>query len=218
MAEYFGKHHSYLVPQDNYYTRKISNALKDALSLNPGQAILEIGCGAGRFSIPLLDQGLSMTCIDTSRELLDVFQDHLTPQRRAQILCQDVYHFNGRFDAVIGFFVLHHFDDHRPLFDKFRSFLNEGGSIGFIEPNPFNPLYYLAPFFYKGISFLDELYYMCDRDRLARNLSAAGFKGIQVKKFGFLPPQIMNLKIGPALDRLTEKCVPRLCHLVMAHL
>src|SRR4051812_11632378 len=140
MAEYFGKHHSYLLPQNNYYTLKVSDALRDRLNLKPGNKILEIGCGAGRFSIPLLDQGFSLTCIDTSAELVEVFKKHLKPHHKAHVACKDVYHLEGTFDHIIGFFVLHHFEDHGPLFEKLKALLKPGGKIGFVEPNPFNPL------------------------------------------------------------------------------
>jgi len=196
-TEYFGKHHSYLLPQDNYYTQKISNTLRNALLLEPQSSILEIGCGAGRFSLPLLDQGLAMTCVDTSRELVDVFLKSLKKNHQATVLAQDLFQMNGRFDFVIGFFVLHHFSDHVPLFAKIKSLLKEKGRIGFIEPNPFNPLYYLAPIFYEGIANKDEHYFMCERNKITRTLKNAGFQNIRVEKFGFLPPQIINLKIGP---------------------
>ncbi len=218
VAEYFGKHHSYLLPQDNYYTRKISNKLRDALPLKIDSSILEIGCGAGRFSLPLLDQGFSMTCIDMSKELVDVFLASLKKNHKAQVLAQDLFAMTGSFDFVIGFFVLHHFDDHGPLFDKIKTLLKPGGSIAFIEPNPYNPLYYVAPLFYEGIHNKDEHYFMCDKGRITRALEHAGFKNVRVEKFGFLPPQIINLKFGDRLDRLTEKGLPRLCHLIVASL
>src|SRR5262249_17005052 len=142
MSDYFGKHHAYLLPEDNFYTRKISDTLRTSLQLQPGDSILEMGCGAGRFSIPLLDAGLSMTCVDTSTELVEVFQRHLKPGHRAKVQCQDIFKMEGQSDYVVGFFVLHHFKDHGPLFDKIKKLLKPGGKIGFIEPNPFNPLYY----------------------------------------------------------------------------
>ncbi|HBV95709.1 MAG: hypothetical protein JL50_10480 [Peptococcaceae bacterium BICA1-7] len=35
--------------------------------------VLELMCGTGRISIPLLEKGISMTCVDYSRRMLEVF-------------------------------------------------------------------------------------------------------------------------------------------------
>ncbi len=215
-ADYFGKHHAYLLPQDNFYTRKISNTLKDKLDLKPGDSILEFGCGAGRFSIPLLDAGLDMTCVDFSAELIEVFKKHLKPHHRAALVSDDLFKMEGQFDYVTGFFVLHHFKDHAPLFKKISQLLKPGGRMGFIEPNPYNPLYYIAPLFYPGITFSGEYYWMCDRDRISKVLKETGFKDILVEKFGFLPPQVLNLGFGPSLDRVTGWGMPKLCHWITA--
>ena len=57
MTDYFGKHHSYLLPQDNAYTRKISNALRDSLDLKNGGDILEWGAAPGAFPSPCSIRG-----------------------------------------------------------------------------------------------------------------------------------------------------------------
>ena len=215
-TDYFGKHHSYLLAQDNYYTRKISNRLKEALDLVPGKEILELGCGAGRFSLPLLEQGLSLTCVDSSRELTEEFLKRVQNHHRVKVLTGDFFNLEGRYDFIIGFFVLHHFRDHGALFEKFRRLLKPGGRIGFIEPNPLNPMYYIGSFFYEGIANRDEYYFMVEKRRLSRGLEASGFRDVRIEKFGFFPPQILNLKAGPLLDRWTGWFVPRLCELIFA--
>ena len=157
-----------------------------------------------------------MTCVDTSGELVEVFQRHLKPGHRAKVLCQDIFKMEGQFDYVTGFFVLHHFKDHGPLFDRIKKLLKPGAKIGFIEPNPWNPLYYIAPLFYPGITFSGEYYWMNTKGRLNKVLSETGFSGIEVKKFGFLPPQILNLPGGPSLDKITGWGIPHLCHWITA--
>ena len=36
--------------------------------------ILELMCGTGRVSIPLLDEGFPLTCVDYSEEMLEIFR------------------------------------------------------------------------------------------------------------------------------------------------
>ncbi len=42
-----------------------------------GGAVLELMCGTGRVSIPLIEAGLDLTCVDSSAGMLDVFRGKL---------------------------------------------------------------------------------------------------------------------------------------------
>ncbi len=46
--------------------------LMDELGLEPGQRVLDVGCGPGRHAIALAKQGLAVTGIDISRPFLDI--------------------------------------------------------------------------------------------------------------------------------------------------
>ena len=50
---------------------------------------------------------------------------------------------SGRFDAVVGFFALHHIHDLGLSLRSMSRLLVPGGRIAFLEPNPYNPLYYV---------------------------------------------------------------------------
>lgn len=213
---YFGAQHEYLMPQDTYYTRRVSGPLGEAVPVSPEAEILELGCGAGRFSLPLLERGLRLTCVDNASELLAVFRRHIKAGHRVDILEADFFGLSGQYDAMIGFFVPHYFTDHRRLFGQCRALLRSGGRIGFVEPNLFNPLYYLAPFFYRGLSWRDEHYDMVVRPRRLRHLRNAGFQHIRIEKCGFLPPQMWNRRFGPAMERWIAGWVPRLWQVIVA--
>jgi len=43
----------------------------------PTGAILELMCGTGRVSLPLLKNGVSLTCVDYSAKMLERFQEKL---------------------------------------------------------------------------------------------------------------------------------------------
>lgn len=52
--------------------------------------ILELMCGTGRVSLPLIREGFRLTCVDYSEGMLQVFRKKLKENERADILCQDI--------------------------------------------------------------------------------------------------------------------------------
>lgn len=66
-------------------------------------AILELMCGTGRVSLPLIESGYNLTCVDYSQGMLDVFRSKLKPGMNAEILCQNVCELslNRQFDLVM---------------------------------------------------------------------------------------------------------------------
>ena len=65
--------------------------------------ILELMCGTGRISLPLIESGYPLTCVDYSEELLSVFRSKLSASKHNKIICQDVCDLNldEQFDLVI---------------------------------------------------------------------------------------------------------------------
>lgn len=78
-------------------------AVVDALALEPGHRVLDLACGAGRYSGLLAAEGFSVTGLDYSRDLLDAAA---TAVPEARFLRGDMRHlpFAGPFDAVVMFF------------------------------------------------------------------------------------------------------------------
>lgn len=66
--------------------------------------ILELMCGTGRVSIPLIKEGFSLTCVDYSEEMLDIFKSKINPElKNVRIVCQDIcdLSLNDRYDLII---------------------------------------------------------------------------------------------------------------------
>ena len=51
--------------------------------------ILELMCGTGRVSLPLVDEGICLTCVDYSQEMLDVLAKKIRG-KNASLICQDI--------------------------------------------------------------------------------------------------------------------------------
>ena len=65
--------------------------------------ILELMCGTGRISIPLIDEGIPLTCVDYSEEMLDVFRKKTNGSQNVRIVCQDICELSleEQFDLII---------------------------------------------------------------------------------------------------------------------
>jgi 2-polyprenyl-3-methyl-5-hydroxy-6-metoxy-1,4-benzoquinol methylase len=162
--------------------------------LEPGMAVLEVGCGIGYFTKEILKVGVGLTAIDISPELVVIAKREIPPGGKLSLSIQNAYDlgFQGsRFDAVVGSSVLHHLDVERALRECFRV-LKPGGTIGFTEPNMLNPQIALQ----KNIPFLkkklgdspDETAFF--PWEMKRYLKSSGFTDIQVQCFDFLHPAI----------------------------
>jgi SAM-dependent methyltransferase len=66
--------------------------------------ILELACGTGRLSIPLLQAGIKLTCVDYSKEMLDIFREKLEKNHLScRIFHQDMAELSLRepFDLIL---------------------------------------------------------------------------------------------------------------------
>ena len=132
----------------------------DPLGLRPGARVLELGCGMGRFTQLLLDRQFEVTALDLSPDLIDRLRTELDGADRLTAIAgrseNIVKLVHGRFDAIIGFFFLHHLPRLDETLGAARSVLAGGGQVAFCEPNAFNPLIYLQVTWTPGMSWKGE--------------------------------------------------------------
>jgi len=64
--------------------------------------ILELMCGTGRISVPLIREGFPLTCVDYSEEMLEIFRKKVDVPVHNKIVCQDVCELdlNDRYDLI----------------------------------------------------------------------------------------------------------------------
>lgn len=55
--------------------------------------VLELMCGTGRVSVPLIEDGVNLTCTDYSQEMLDIFAKKVIG-KNPPLICQDVCELN----------------------------------------------------------------------------------------------------------------------------
>ena len=103
------------------------------------QNVLEIGCGTGRHTIRLIQQGNNVTGVDLSEGMLDKAKAKINSPRvtfvHADILKDEIP--NGPFDVAIMSLVLEHIDDLDLFFNKVRKLLKNESKFYFSEIHPF---------------------------------------------------------------------------------
>jgi len=114
------------------------------LALPPGARILDVGCGSGWLSEYFARLGYEVTGIDISDDLIRMARDrvgrvpydvdHETPLR-CRFLTKDIElePLPEKFDAVICYDSLHHFEDERTVFKHLTAMLDVGGFLFILE-------------------------------------------------------------------------------------
>lgn len=209
--EYFGRRiKKTMLPQKTPYVCHHVEVLLEAMELPAGSRVLEVGAGLGRHAFLLLEMGLQVEGLELSPFLVASYKEFAGQRPLFPMHCGDIHslppELEGRFDAVVGFFVLHHLPDLPRAFASMKVLLKPGGRVGFVEPNPLNPLYYLQILLTPGMSWKAERGILnTHAPRLLKLLRAAGFSAVNVKRFGFFPPFLANLRWLIPLERALER-------------
>ncbi len=181
----------------------------DPLELRPGARVLELGCGMGRFTALLLERGFEVTALDLSEFLVDRLRSEFAGVDRLKTIAGRAEDVAGlvpdRFDAVVGFFFLHHLAALDDTFAAARSVLAPGGRLAFCEPNAFNPLVYLQVTFTPTMSWKGEVSVPKMRPSVVfPALARLGFANLRTDLYGALPPAIANTRPGGMAERAIE--------------
>jgi glycosyltransferase involved in cell wall biosynthesis/SAM-dependent methyltransferase len=118
--------------------------MASALALPPGATILDVGCGSGWLSEYFARLGYDVTGIDISDELIAMARDRVErvpydvdheTELRCRFLAQDIESapLPEKFDAVICYDSLHHFEDERKVFRHLAAMLDVGGLLFILE-------------------------------------------------------------------------------------
>ena len=204
---YEGPVHARLALSDSRYVRSHIERVVQKAQLTTSNDILEVGCGPGKFTLPMTRAGYNITANDLSPHLIEEL--HRENETITSICC-DIHDFTAcseqKFDAVIGFFVLHHLIDLPDVFNTLSSMVKPGGRVAFCEPVGVNPLYYLQILLTPGMHFTGEPSIgKMRKSYMLPAMKSAGFINVKADGYGYFPPFIKNSVVGDQLERAIEK-------------
>lgn len=204
--------YSRMSPAATPYVERHLAATLGLLGLEPGAAILELGAGMGRFSLPLAARGFEVVATDLSRDLLAELR-RFDPRETVRAIEADALLVDqaapGPFDAVVGFFFLHHLADLEGVFAAAARVLRPGGVAAFCEPSGLFLPFYLQIAATPGMSFEGERGITRMRRRpLEAAARAAGLEPLPMRRYGLFPPALANRSWGRFLEAALERTTP----------
>lgn len=204
------KKNARLRPVNSTYVKRHVERLIGFGGISKGDRILDIGCGMGKYTLPLAGEGYFVEGLDLSPYLLAQLQTYTSTGLHIPLHCADILDpiptLENRFDVVTGFFMLHHLVDIEAAFDAVGYYLKPGGRFVFLDVNPFCPWYYLQITFTPSMRWrVEKGIFNLTKNKLFGYAQAAGYSECESKKFGMLPPLLMNRSLGPALEKIIDK-------------
>lgn len=198
-----------MAPHRTPYVDRQVDAMIRFARLQPGQRILDVGCGMGRYTLPLVERGLQVEGLDLTPALLAELERQNKTGSRIPLHCGDLLDLAeplaGQFDALVGFFPLHHLHNLDLCYGAMARMLKPGGVIAFLEPNAYCPFYYLQVAFASHMRWEGEKgIAQMRRGPIFHAMSAAGLIDLQFERFGFAPPAIANRTWGRSVERGLE--------------
>jgi 2-polyprenyl-3-methyl-5-hydroxy-6-metoxy-1,4-benzoquinol methylase len=117
------------------------------IDITPGETILDVGCGNGRFARVAASQGATVVAIDGSRAFIEIARTKQTDQAArityqvvdATDLDQLMALGSRRFDSAVANMVLMNLADVAPLAGGLAHLLKPGGAFVFSVPHPCFP-------------------------------------------------------------------------------
>ncbi|TEB04406.1 Ubiquinone biosynthesis O-methyltransferase [Pelotomaculum schinkii] len=202
----------HMVPQETLYLRRHVDELLRFAGIVPGERLLEVGCGKGRYTLLLAQRGLQVEGLDLSPFLLEQLRLFDGGRYNISLHCTDIADhppaLDGQFDAVVGFFVLHHLHSLPLCFKAITRLLKHGGRVSFLEPNPYNFLYYVQLLVTPEMTWQGDKGIMRMRpSSVFHAMKEAGFRRLKMTRFGFFPPFLVNRPWGARLESTLERVV-----------
>lgn len=198
----------------------------EALALQPGEAVLDVGCGAGQTSLQLaqaVSPGGQVLGVDVSRPMLEVARSRggAANVRFEEGDAQTFAFPAGGFDAAYSRFGVMFFADPPAAFVNIRKSLKPGGRLAFVcwrapAENPFMtlPMAVAAPLLPPApppVEGAPGPFAFADPERVRAVLGQAGFQEVtltphdqKIGAGGLEETLSVSLKVGPLGSRLRE--------------
>jgi SAM-dependent methyltransferase len=122
--------HEYEEGRPGYALDAVTHIVRH-LSLSPGSPVLDLGAGTGKLTRMLAEQGLDMTALDPSREMLTRLRRVVPTVRTVEARSESIPFPLESFDAITAAQAFHWFDAHAALTEIHRV-LTPGGGLALV--------------------------------------------------------------------------------------
>jgi 2-polyprenyl-3-methyl-5-hydroxy-6-metoxy-1,4-benzoquinol methylase len=153
----------------------VAGAMLKQVRLSRDMDVLDFGCGTGLIALQFAPHVRSVTGVDTSRGMLDVFQHKaqcmsLDNIRLSHLKTEDGGSIAGQYHLITSSMTLHHVQDTQKLLKQFHQALLPGGQIAIADLDE------------EGGRFHDNndgvFHFGFDREKLRRLFVEAGFSDV----------------------------------------
>jgi trans-aconitate methyltransferase len=110
------------------FVSAMAGDLVGLLAPQPGEVILDLGCGTGELAVQIAAHGAEVTCLDSSPEMVAAARTRL-PGASFCVADAQALHFDGEFDAVFSNAVLHWMRDPTAAARGMARALKPGGRL-----------------------------------------------------------------------------------------
>ncbi len=192
------KHTHLIYNPESIYAIDIADHMVKSIGISAGDTVLDVGAGAGRFTLHLSQHCKKIYALDTSADLLKNLQSNLPENSNIEPVNLDIFELSNVFrsyslDIICGVFILHHLLNHSLLFERIYQTIKSGGKIGFLEPNRINPSFLIQVLISSEMKWEAEKGMFTFSISKTKNLlEQVGFVNIKLEYFGLFPPVILD--------------------------
>ncbi|MCK5861504.1 MAG: class I SAM-dependent methyltransferase [Candidatus Hydrogenedentes bacterium] len=154
----------------------IFTTIQKNVVLHDKMDVLDFGCGTGVLAMHMLPLVGSITGVDTSRGMLNVFEEKVAKKGldtiKTVLISPDGYEsIQGQYDLIVSTMTLHHIERIAPLLEHFRDILVPGGCLAIADLDLDDGVFHSKEedVFHDGF----------DREDLCKVFEEAGFENLQ---------------------------------------
>ena len=201
-----------MVPRPSRYLARHVDELVRHAALAPPQRLLEVGCGMGRYTLLLAERGFAVEGFDLTPALLEKLEGFNGGRFDIPLHAGDIANppraLAGAFDAVVGFFALHHMHDLDACYAGMAQLVRPGGAVAFVEPNPLNPSYYAQIALSPSMRWRAERGILRMRRRtIFGAMTSAGLIQPRLARFGLFPPVLADRAWMRSIETAAESAL-----------
>lgn len=116
---------------------RLATNASEKLNLQKDLDILDFGCGTGLFGLEFIDYAKSITGIDTSEGMLEVFREKVKGYDHIKCIQKDLekesLESDQKFDLIVSSMTFHHLTNPMHMIRKLSDLLKDGGQMAIVD-------------------------------------------------------------------------------------